>query len=76
MLDSGNLDTYLVDKSSVLCALSIRQLEMKSAGFLSDPTLARKSKVSFIRQNRIQTLTTLSNPRQIVLFPSDSICLL
>ncbi len=64
-LDRGNLDSYLVDKSSVLCALSIRQIQLKRAGLLSQ---RRKSKsdqninnAKLMRQNRICTLTTLSN---------------
>jgi hypothetical protein len=67
-LDRGNLDSYLVDKSSVLCALSIRQIEMKRAGLLSQQSLVRQSKsdqninsVKLMRQNRVCTLTTLSN---------------
>jgi hypothetical protein len=69
-VDRGNLDTYLVDKSSVLCALTIRQIQLKRADLLSDLSLTRKSKThldmtgsKFIRHNRIQTLTTLSKSR-------------
>ncbi len=67
-LDRGNLDSYLVDKSSVLCALSIRQIQMKRAGLLSQRSLVGKRKsdqdinsVKLMRQHRICTLTTLSN---------------
>lgn len=67
-LDRGNLDTYLVDKSSILCALTIRQIAMKQAGLHVDLKLTRKSKIgrdlaesSLLFQNPIHTLTTLSN---------------
>lgn len=73
-LDRGNLDTYLVDKSSVLCALSIRQIQLKQAGLLSQYSLTGKGKadqnmtaIMPLRQNRIQTLTALSNPHLIFL---------
>jgi hypothetical protein len=76
-LDRGNLDTYLVDKSSVLCALSIRQIEMKWAGLLSDLSLTKKGKVDqdmtgtkFMHQKRIHTLTTLSN-LHLLFFTND-----
>ena len=69
--DRGNLDSYLVDKSSVLCALSIRRIEMKRAGLFSH----EKSEIDEhidgnkqIRQNRIYTLTTLSYSPLIFLF--------
>ena len=71
-LDRGNLDSYLVDKSSVLCALSIRRIEMKRAGLLSQQSLIRKSRgdidrigKKLMRQNKIYTLTTLSNSLRI-----------
>jgi hypothetical protein len=51
-LDHGNLDNYLVDKSSVLCALSIRQIEMKRAGLLSQRSLMK---------NKSQSVTHLSS---------------
>ncbi|CAF1499284.1 unnamed protein product, partial [Rotaria sordida] len=67
MLDHGNVDKYLVDKSSVLCALSIRQIEMKSAGLISARSLTRKSRIEsdmtqlkVTHHNRIHTLTTLT----------------
>jgi hypothetical protein len=67
-VDRGNLDSYLVDKSSVLCALSIRQIQMKRAGLLSQRNLIGKRKSDqsinsgkLMRQNRVCTLTTLSN---------------
>jgi hypothetical protein len=67
-LDRGNLDTYLVDKSSVLCALNIRQIQMKRAGLLSRHSLTEKRKADqdmtdnkLMHQNRIHTLTALSN---------------
>ena len=70
--DRGNLDSYLVDKSSVLCALSIRRIAMKRAGLFSRRNAGRKSKVEqniteneLMRQNRIYTLTTLSNSSSI-----------
>lgn len=70
--DRGNLDSHLVDKSSVLCALSIRRIEMKRAGLFSQRNAGRKSKVEqnmteneLMRQNRIYTLTTLSNSSSI-----------
>jgi len=73
-LDRGNLDTYLVDKSSVLCALSIRQIQLKQAGLLSQYSLTGKGKadqnmtaIMPLRQNRIQTLTALSNSHLIFL---------
>lgn len=66
--DRGNLDSYLVDKSSVLCALSIRRIEMKRAGLLSQSYAGRKSQIDqnihgneLMRQHRIYTLATLSN---------------
>jgi hypothetical protein len=51
-LDHGNLDNYLVDKSSVLRALSIRQIEMKRAGLLSQRSLMK---------NKSQSVTHLSS---------------
>jgi hypothetical protein len=67
-LDRENQDTYLVDKSSVLCTLNIRQIEMKSAGFVSALNLTGQSTMDlntnqamFVLQNKIRTLTTLSN---------------
>lgn len=78
-LDRGNLDTYLVDKSSVLCALSIRQIQLKQAGLLSQYSLTGKGKagqnmtaIMPICQNRIQTLTALSN-LQVFFFTNYSI---
>jgi hypothetical protein len=74
-LDRGNLDTYLVDKSSVLCALSIRQIQLKQAGLLSQYSLTGKGKAGQnmpICQNRIQTLTALSNS-QVIFFTNYSI---
>ena len=67
-LDRENQDTYLVDKSSVLCTLNIRQIEMKSAGFVSalnltgqgGPSDMNTNQTMFLLQNRIRTLTTLS----------------
>ena len=66
-LDRENQDTYLVDKSSVLCTLNIRQIEMKSAGFVSALNLTGQSSMDLnsnqakiLLQNRIRTLTTLS----------------
>ncbi len=67
-LDRENLDNHLVDKSSVLCALNIRQIQMKRAGLLSQQSLTGKRRSyhdiagkKLMRQNRIHTLTTLSN---------------
>jgi hypothetical protein len=67
-LDRENQDTYLVDKSSVLCTLNIRQIEMKSAGFVSALNLTGQSSVDLnanqaivLLQNKIRTLTALSN---------------
>jgi hypothetical protein len=67
-LDRGNLDTYLVDKSSIMCALSIRQIQLKRAGLLSQYSFTSKRRsgqdmtgIKLIHQNRIHTLTTLSN---------------
>ena len=67
-LDRENQDTYLVDKSSVLCTLNIRKIEMKSAGFVSALNITGQStsdmntnQTMFLLQNRIRTLTTLSN---------------
>ena len=67
-LDRGNLDTYLVDKSSVLCTLTVQQIAMKSIGFRSDvdeieqnnsdPTTNETKSKS---PKSIHTLTTLSN---------------
>ena len=66
-LDRENQDTYLVDKSSVLCTLNIRQIEMKSAGFVSAMNLAGQSTIDLnanqamvLLQNKIRTLTALS----------------
>jgi hypothetical protein len=66
-LDRENQDTYLVDKSSVLCTLNVRQIEMKSAGFVSALNLTGHStsdltanQTKLLLQNRIRTLTTLS----------------
>ena len=67
-LDRENQDTYLVDKSSVLCTLNIRQIEMKLAGFVSALNLTGQSTLDVnanqamvLLQNKIRTLTTLSN---------------
>ena len=65
-LDRENQDPYLVDKSSVLCTLNIRQIEMKSAGFVSAINLTGQNTLDttqtmFLLQNKIRTLTTLSN---------------
>jgi hypothetical protein len=67
-LDRENQDTYLVDKSSVLCTLNIRQIEMKSAGFVSALNLTGQSTIDLnanqtmvLLQNKIRTLTALSN---------------
>ncbi len=67
-VDRENLDNYLVDKSSVLCAFNIRQIQMKRAGLLSQRSLVGKRKsdqsinsTKLMRQNRVCTLTTLSN---------------
>ena len=77
-LDRGNLDTYLVDKSSILCALSIRQIEMKYAKALPQHRLSRKGNIvadtantRLLRHNSNYTLTTLSNRHRLP-FPSDS----
>ncbi|CAF0908028.1 unnamed protein product [Adineta steineri] len=66
-LDRDNQDTYLVDKSSVLCTLNIRQIEMKSAGFVSVMNLTGQSTLDMhtnqtmaLLQNKIRTLTTLT----------------
>ncbi|CAF0949052.1 unnamed protein product [Adineta ricciae] len=66
-LDRGNLDTYLVDKSSILCALTIRQIQLKKVGLLSQHSLLGMNKLSqhktgskLLRQNWIHTLTTLT----------------
>ena len=66
-LDREYQDTYLVDKSSVLCTLNIRQIEMKSAGFVSALNLAGQSTIDLnanqamvLLQNKIRTLTALS----------------
>ncbi|CAF2220758.1 unnamed protein product [Rotaria magnacalcarata] len=67
-LDRGNLDTYLVDKSSILCALTIRQISMQCAGLHTDLSVVRKSntdhdmlKTKSVFHNHIQTLTAISN---------------
>lgn len=70
-LDRENPDTYLVDKSSVLNTLNIRQIEMKSAGFVSAlnltgqglPSDIFQNQATFLLQNRIRTLTTLSEKK-------------
>ncbi len=74
-LDRENQDTYLVDKSSVLCTLNIRQIEMKSAGFVSALNLTGQSTVDVnanqaivLLQNKIRTLTALSNSTIFVFF--------
>ncbi|CAF4303719.1 unnamed protein product, partial [Adineta steineri] len=66
-LDRDNQDTYLVDKSSVLCTLNIRQIEMKSAGFVSVMNLTGQSTLDMhtnqttaLLKNKIRTLTTLT----------------
>lgn len=66
-LDRENQDTYLVDKSSVLCTLNIRKIEMKAAGFVSALNVTGQNNLDmnlnqqmFLLQNRIRTLTTLS----------------
>ncbi|CAM2707141.1 unnamed protein product [Rotaria socialis] len=66
-LDRDNQDTYLVDKSSVLCTLNIRQIEMKSAGFASVMNLTGQNtfdintnQTMFLLQNKIRTITTLT----------------
>ncbi|CAF4649518.1 unnamed protein product, partial [Rotaria sp. Silwood1] len=66
-LDRENQDTYLVDKSSVLCTLNIRQIEMKSAGFVSIMNLTGQNSFDMntnqtmaLLQNKIRTLTTLT----------------
>ncbi|CAF3523617.1 unnamed protein product [Rotaria sordida] len=66
-LDRENQDTYLVDKSSVLCTLNIRQIEMKSAGFVSIMNLTGQNSFDIntnqamvLLQNKIRTLTTLT----------------
>ncbi|UJR26310.1 hypothetical protein I4U23_007648 [Adineta vaga] len=66
-LDRENLDTYLVDKSSVLCTLNIRQIEMKSAGYVSVMNLTGQNTFDMntnqtraLLQNTIRTLTTLT----------------
>ena len=66
-LDRENQDTYLVDKSSVLCTLNIRQIEMKSAGFVSALNLTGQglsdmttNQTMVLLQNRIRTLNALS----------------
>ena len=65
-LDCGNLDTYLLDRSSVLCALSIRQLQLKRAGLLPQNSLPVKCKAGHdmtpikpLRRNRIHMLLHL-----------------
>ncbi len=67
-IDRGNLDTYLVDKSSVLCALSIRQIQIKRTKLLQDSNLnERNNSIQTIttnkpiRHNRMHTLTALSH---------------
>lgn len=74
-LDRENQDTYLVDKSSVLCTLNIRQIEMKSAGFVSAMNLTGQNtsdmntnQAMFLLQNRIRTLTALSTTKNIFVF--------
>ncbi|CAM4840941.1 unnamed protein product [Rotaria magnacalcarata] len=66
-LDRGNLDTYLVDKSSILCALTIRQISMQCAGLHTDLSVVRKSntdhdmlKTKSVFHNHIQTLTAIT----------------
>lgn len=78
-LDRGNLDTYLVDKSSILCALTIRQISMQCAGLHTDFGVARKSKtdhdmpkINSVFHNHIQTLTAISN-ECVILFVYYSI---
>lgn len=67
-IDRANLDTYLVDKSSVLCALNIRQIQMKWSKILSDTDLNESNNTNktittnkSIRHNRMHTLTALSH---------------
>ncbi|CAF1022054.1 unnamed protein product, partial [Didymodactylos carnosus] len=61
-LDRGNSDTYLVDKSSVLCTLNIRQIEMKSAPHLSTFNILQPSSADLNATllNTIKTITTLT----------------
>ncbi|CAF1291373.1 unnamed protein product, partial [Didymodactylos carnosus] len=61
-LDRENADTYLVDKSSVLCTLNIRQIELKSAQFMSTFNILQPSSSDFNQTflNRIKTLTALT----------------
>jgi hypothetical protein len=62
MLDRGNPDNYLVDKSSVLTTVSIRQIEMQSAGLLTHVNRISIHKDDDHRTmtRRIPTLTALS----------------
>ncbi|CAF1539620.1 unnamed protein product, partial [Didymodactylos carnosus] len=66
-LDRENADTYLVDKSSVLCTLNIRQIELKSAQFMSTFNILQPSSSDFNQTflNRIKTLTALSKENNI-----------
>ena len=82
-LDRENQDTYLVDKSSVLCTLNIRQIEMKSAGFVSALNLTGQAssdlntnQAKFLLQNRIRTLTALSRVSHpsLSIAPSAPMC--
>lgn len=57
-LDHIHMDLRLVDKTSVLCALTIRQIEMKQNGLTStSPAQCRKDSLNLIRVNTITALS-------------------
>lgn len=68
-IDRGNLDNYLVDKSSIVCALTIRQIQFKGNELIQDLSFTRKSQMIQSNQSeskstksqKISTLTTLGN---------------
>ena len=68
IIDRGNFDNYLVDKSSVLSALTIRQIQFKRNELIQDLSFTRKSQIieqntpeiKLTKSNKIATLTALS----------------
>lgn len=68
IIDRANFDNYLVDKSSVLSALTIRQIQFKRNELIQDLSFTRKSQIielnpseiKLTKSNKIATLTALS----------------
>lgn len=70
IIDRANFDNYLVDKSSVLSALTIRQIQFKRNELIQDLSFTRKlkseiiepnpSEIKLTKSNKIATLTALS----------------